>query len=70
MQTERLLLRRWKETDRDQFHKINSDPAAMEFLPKLLTREESDSMIVRIEEHFEQNGFNWWTNLEGMFSKG
>jgi RimJ/RimL family protein N-acetyltransferase len=60
LETERLLLRRWKDSDREQFHKMNSDPAVMEFLPKLVSREESDAMIVRIEEHFEQHGFGWW----------
>lgn len=60
METERLLLRQWKETDRNLFHKMNSDPAVMEFLPKLLSREESDAMIARIKEHFEQYGFSWW----------
>lgn len=32
----------------------------MEFLPKVLSREESDAMIGRIGDHFERHGFSWW----------
>ncbi len=39
---------------------MNSDTEVMRFLPKLLSREESDAMVARIEEHFEQHGFSWW----------
>lgn len=60
IETQRLILRRWKPSDSESFHKMNSDPAVMEFLPKLLSREESDGMITRIEDHFERHGFGWW----------
>ena len=55
--TERLLLRRWRDEDRLPFQRINADPRVMEFMPRLLTAERSDAMIVRIEEHFERHGF-------------
>lgn len=57
LRTERLLLRRWRDSDREPFFRINSDPRVMEFFPQLLSREESDTAIERIETHFEENGY-------------
>jgi RimJ/RimL family protein N-acetyltransferase len=55
--TERLILRRWRESDREAFARMNADPRVMEFLPALLSREESDRMVDRIEKHFDEHGF-------------
>jgi ribosomal-protein-alanine N-acetyltransferase len=55
--TKRLVLRRWKHSDRAPFRSMNADPRVMEFMPALLTTEESDRMMERIEDHFEQHGF-------------
>ena len=60
IETPRLILRRWEETDSEPFAKLNSDPAVMEFLLKPLSREESDAMIGRIEAHFTEHGFGLW----------
>jgi len=58
--TERLLLRRWREADREAFARINADPRVMEFFPAPLTRDESDAMIDRFISHFAQHGFAPW----------
>lgn len=60
LQTSRLLLRRWTNADCEPFAAINSDPRVLEFLPRALSRDESDSLIERIEEHFERHGFGLW----------
>lgn len=39
---------------------MNSDPRVMEYLPKLLSREESDALLARIEAHFDRHGFGLW----------
>jgi RimJ/RimL family protein N-acetyltransferase len=57
LETPRLILRRWREADREPFFRINSDPLVMEFFPACLTREESDALIGRAEAHFEKHGF-------------
>jgi ribosomal-protein-alanine N-acetyltransferase len=57
LQTERLILRRWKESDREPFARINADPRVMEHFPACLTRAESDALLDRIEAHFEAHGF-------------
>lgn len=58
--TERLILRRWRQADREPFAAINADPAAMEHFPATLTREQSDELVERIEAGFEQHGFGLW----------
>jgi RimJ/RimL family protein N-acetyltransferase len=60
IRTERLVLRRWRETDRAPFAAMNADPVVMEFFPKLLTREESDDFVDRIEAAFEERGWGLW----------
>lgn len=55
--TERLILRRWRESDREPFARINADPRVMEFFPSTLTRAESDAMIDRIEARFSDRGY-------------
>jgi ribosomal-protein-alanine N-acetyltransferase len=57
LETERLRLRRWKESDREPFAQMNADPRVMEFFLGCLSRQESDEFIERIESHFENHGF-------------
>jgi ribosomal-protein-alanine N-acetyltransferase len=60
LRTGRLLLRRWRDADRDSFDKLNADPEVMEHFPEPLPRGESDALIDRIEVGFEQHGFGFW----------
>jgi RimJ/RimL family protein N-acetyltransferase len=55
--TDRLLLRRWRDSDRLPFRQINADPRVMEFFPELLTAEESDALFDRTQEHFRRHNF-------------
>jgi RimJ/RimL family protein N-acetyltransferase len=56
-ETARLILRHWRESDRESFARMNADPRVMEFYPATLSRRESDSVVDRIEQHFRQHGF-------------
>lgn len=58
--TARLALRRWRSSDLAEFARLNADPRVMEFLPRLLSREESDAFAARIGEHFDRRGFGLW----------
>jgi len=60
IRTARLLMRRWRAEDRPAFASLNADPRVMEFLPKTLSREESDATVDRIETHFAEHGFGLW----------
>jgi RimJ/RimL family protein N-acetyltransferase len=58
--TDRLLLRQWKDSDREPYAALNADPAVMEHFPNVMTRADSDAMVDRIRVGFEQHGFGLW----------
>ena len=60
LETARHRLRRWRPEDLPAFSALNADPVVMEFFPKPLSRDESDAMAARIEDHFERRGFGLW----------
>lgn len=60
LRTDRLRLRRWLPADRGPFAALNADPRVMEHFPAALSREESDTLVARIEAHFDQHGFGLW----------
>jgi ribosomal-protein-alanine N-acetyltransferase len=60
IRTERLLMRRWRDEDRAPFAAMNADPRVMEHFPGLMTREESDAFVDRIETHFATHGYGLW----------
>ena len=55
--TERLILRHWRQSDREPFARLNRDLRVMEYMPSVLSQEESDALAARIEAHFRQRGF-------------
>jgi RimJ/RimL family protein N-acetyltransferase len=57
LQTDRLLLHRWRESDRIPFQAMNADPRVMEFMPALLSAAESDALFDRAQAHFDRHGF-------------
>ncbi|MAY62667.1 MAG: GNAT family N-acetyltransferase [Rhizobiales bacterium] len=59
LSTERLILRNWREGDRDLFHFINSDDRVMEFFPMRRTREQSDELMDLLAAGIEKNGFGF-----------
>ncbi|MEV1177671.1 GNAT family N-acetyltransferase, partial [Nonomuraea sp. NPDC049784] len=60
MQTPRLIMRRWRDEDREPFAAMNADPEVMEHFPAPLTRAESDHFADRIEEEFDKHGYGLW----------
>ena len=67
--TERLVLRRWRDEDREPFAALNADPEVMRYFPSTLTSPESDAFIERIEGNFEANGFGLWAvDVNGRFA--
>jgi len=55
--TERLGLRNWIAEDFEPFHAMNRDQKVMEFFPKLMTEEDTQSFISRMQNHFNTYGF-------------
>ena len=60
LRTERLLLRAWRDADREPFAALNADPVVMEHFPAPLSRAESDGMVDRIEATFREHGLRLW----------
>lgn len=58
--TRRLVMRRWREADREPFADLNGDPQTMAYFPATLTREESDAFVDRIEAGFDARGYGLW----------
>jgi len=60
IRTDRLVMRRWHESDRTPFAALNADPETMRFFPQTLDRAASDAMVERIEMSFDQRGYGLW----------
>lgn len=70
LQTERLILRSWREEDRASFAAMNADPRVMEFFLSELSREQSDALVERICTHFDSHAFGLFaleTKTDGAF---
>lgn len=60
IRTERLLLRRFRDEDRDTFAEMNDDTRVMEHFVTHMNREQSDAFVDRIEERFDERGYSLW----------
>jgi len=53
-------MRRWRDEDREPFAAMNADPAVMEHMQGLMTRERSDAFIDKVETWWEEHGWGLW----------
>lgn len=60
LQTSRLLLRQWRDSDAAAFATLNADPEVMAYFPAPLTRQESDQAMARYQQHFADRGWGFW----------
>jgi RimJ/RimL family protein N-acetyltransferase len=60
IRTDRLLMRRWLDSDRAPFAALNGDPQTLVYFPATLDREASDALIATIEARFELQGYGLW----------
>jgi RimJ/RimL family protein N-acetyltransferase len=60
IETERLLLRRWRDADREPFWAMAKDEEVMRFLLPLTTRRESDAVIDRLMTAQDRHGYCFW----------
>jgi RimJ/RimL family protein N-acetyltransferase len=58
--TPRLLLRHWREEDREPFAGMGADPEVMEHFPARMTREESEAWVDRVGADLERRGWGLW----------
>jgi ribosomal-protein-alanine N-acetyltransferase len=60
LRTERLVLRGWRESDREPFAALNADPVVMEHFPATLTRAESDAQVDRFVDRWAKDRPSLW----------
>ena len=60
LRTPRLLLRTWRDSDREPFAAMNADPEVMRWFPSTHTREQSDTGVDRFLAHHDRHGWTAW----------
>ena len=60
LDTERLLLRHWKNADMAPFAAMNGDAEVMEFFPSVLDLQTSDELAQRMQEQLSEHGWGTW----------
>lgn len=60
LETDRLILREWRDEDAEPFATMNADPRVREFFPRTLSRQQSDNELECIRRRFDQQGFGLW----------
>ena len=60
LETERLRLRDWLDSDREPFAELNANPEAMRYFPAPYSREQSDHWVDRASASIKANGFGFW----------
>ena len=60
LETPRLILRRWRSSDREPYAAMNADPEVMRYFPAVLSKERSDLSAERIDAGFDLHGHGRW----------
>lgn len=60
LETPRLRIRNWLETDRPLFAEINADPKVMEFFPRRRPREEADALMDEVRRRIDDTGLGFF----------
>ncbi len=60
LQTQRLLLRPWHDSDLAAFTEMSADPAVMEFLLPLAGPVGCEAWAARLKAHWRDHGFGRW----------
>lgn len=55
-----MLLRQWRDDDREPFAALNADPEVMEHFPGVLSRADSDSLVDRIVAGMSERCWGLW----------
>lgn len=56
-ETDRLILRGWRDDDVTVLAAMNSDPRVMEFMPAIMSPAETAALATRIQDHFDIHGY-------------
>ncbi|HSG95856.1 MAG TPA: GNAT family N-acetyltransferase, partial [Afifellaceae bacterium] len=57
IETDRLILRNWREEDRPAFFEMNADPKIMRFFERARSRAEADAVFDRLVREIDRDGY-------------
>src|SRR5262245_52181567 len=57
IETDRLIIRDWKDDDGKPFAQMNADPIVMEYFPRRLDEDDTRKLVGRFREHFAAHGY-------------
>jgi RimJ/RimL family protein N-acetyltransferase len=60
IRTQRLILRTWREADREPFAAINGDPRVGDWLGGVIDRAASDGLMDRLQAQIDADGHGFW----------
>jgi RimJ/RimL family protein N-acetyltransferase len=55
-----VLLRQWRDEDREPFAALNADPEVMRYFPSTMSREQSDAFVDWAGGSIEERGWGLW----------
>ncbi|MEE9348671.1 MAG: GNAT family N-acetyltransferase [Flavobacteriaceae bacterium] len=58
--SKRLGFRNWNTSDKKPFFKMCNDKDVMAYFPKTLTKINSDALILRLQNHYQQHNFTFF----------
>jgi RimJ/RimL family protein N-acetyltransferase len=58
LETERLILRTWQESDLQPMFEINQDPKVMGYFPSLQDLQTTKNFIAKISKHYDKYGYS------------
>lgn len=60
LETPRLILRAWQDSDLKNFHEMSQDQDVMRYFPQRLTAEESLRLVLLIQSFIKKQGWGFW----------
>ena len=60
IETPRLILRQWRDTDYLPFAEMSANPELMRYFAKVLTRAESNTYIDKLKAIIQKQGWGFW----------
>ena len=60
LETSRLILRSWKDSDLKPFYALNSNPEVMRYFPHGLTQLQSDALAQKFQTLIDIQGWGFW----------
>ncbi len=60
IESERLILRLWEDSDNEEYFRMNQDPKVIEFLRGPMTMIEVKDFISAKNQQYEQRGYTLW----------